>query len=108
MNPVASMAAASETRPAAEAARPAPARDAEAHDVALRKAATSFEAVFLAEMFSHAGLGAVREGNGGGVGEEAFASLLAREWAEKVASAGGLGLSEQIYQALAAREGDDA
>ncbi|QIE57944.1 hypothetical protein G5B40_16945 [Pikeienuella piscinae] len=96
------MTAASETRPLAET------RAGETREAALRKAATSFEAVFLSEMFAHVGLGAVREGNGGGVGEEAFASLLADEWAEKVASAGGLGLSERIYQALATREDGDA
>lgn len=74
----------------------------------LREAATAFEAVFLAEMFSHTGLGAARESNGGGVGEQAFAGLLAREWADAVAESGGIGLSERIYQALAARENGDA
>ncbi|MFV0475104.1 MAG: hypothetical protein ACK5MQ_12995 [Pikeienuella sp.] len=87
---------------------PAPVRPAAPEDAALRKAAADFEAVFLQEMFKQAGLGAPREANGGGVGEQAFAGLLARDWAQTVAEAGGLGLSERIYQALAAREGGDA
>ncbi|WP_340108162.1 flagellar biosynthesis protein FlgJ [Pikeienuella sp. HZG-20] len=85
-----------------------PAAPARGPDAPLREAATKFEAVFLAEMFAHTGLGATRESNGGGAGEEAFSSFLAREWADKVAAAGGVGLSERIYQALAAREAGDA
>ena len=71
----------------------------------LREAAKEFEAVFLAEMFSHAGLGAARKTGGGGAGEEAFSSLLAQEWAGAVAEKGGIGLAEQIFRALEAREG---
>lgn len=74
----------------------------------LREAATRFEAAFLAEMFAHAGLGEARKANGGGPGEEAFAGLLAREWAELVAAKGGIGISERIYQALLTREVGDA
>lgn len=85
-----------------------PAEPARGPDAPLRDVATKFEAVFLAEMFAHTGLGATRESNGGGAGEEAFASLLAREWADKVAAAGGFGLADRIYQALAAREAGDA
>lgn len=94
---------------------PAPATKAPARALApaggpdpLREAATRFEAVFLAEMFAHAGLGAAQQANGGGVGEEAFSGLLAREWAESVAKQGGIGLSEHIYRALLTREGGDA
>lgn len=91
------------------AARHAPAAEpTRGPDAPLRKAAAEFEAVFLAEMFAHTGLGATRKSNGGGAGEEAFASLLAREWAGKVTAAGGIGLSERIYQALATREAGDA
>lgn len=96
MTPITPAGAIPRTAPAAPQADP------------LRKAATDFEAVFLQEMFKHAGLGAARGDYGGGVGEEAFAGLLAREWAQKVAEAGGLGLSDRIHQALAARAGDDA
>lgn len=72
---------------------------------ALREAAVSFEAVFLAEMFAHAGLGAARQSGGGGAGEEAFSGLLAQEWAGAVSESGGIGLAEQIFRALEAREG---
>lgn len=74
-------------------------------DAALRDAAQSFEATFLAEMFSHAGLGEARKSNGGGVGEDAFSSLLSREWADRLAENGGIGIAEHIYEALVAREG---
>ena len=92
--------------PAKKAATQAPAQAGRPHP--LREAATRFEAVFLAEMFAHAGLGAAQQANGGGAGEEAFSGLLAREWAESVAKQGGIGLSERIYQALLTREGGDA
>ena len=91
------------TKAAAPAGRPDPLRPDP-----LREAATRFEAVFLAEMFAHAGLGAAQQANGGGPGEEAFSGMLAREWAESVAKQGGIGLSERIYQALLTREGGDA
>ncbi len=74
----------------------------------IRTAARAFESVFLAEMLSQAGLGQAREGlGGGGVGEQAFASLLSREWAESMAARGGIGLAEHIERAMAAREGYD-
>lgn len=92
-----------ETAPAAPRARPAEG------EPPLRAVARAFEAVFLAEMLGHAGLGAGREGpGGGGVGEAAFSSLLAREWAEGLAARGGIGLADHIERALAARGGGDA
>lgn len=94
--------------PAVSPLAAAPAAQKAARPDPLREAATRFEAVFLAEMFAHAGLGAAQQANGGGPGEEAFAGLLAREWAESVAKQGGIGLSENIYRALLAREGGDA
>lgn len=82
--------------------KPRPAADNEAQ---LRKAASEFEAVFIAEMLSHTGVATPRKENGGGVGEEAFSSFLTRKYADKLAENGGFGLSERIYQALVAREG---
>ena len=70
----------------------------------LRAAARALEASFLAEMLSHAGLGRAPEGFGGGAGEDGFASLMVREQARAVADAGGIGLAESIFRALAARE----
>lgn len=74
----------------------------------LREAAEAFEAVFLTEMLSHAGMGAQGGGLGGqdfdgGAGEDAFASLLTREWATRLTAEGGLGLSDAIYAALLAK-----
>lgn len=86
----------------------APSRAAEPAKDPLRAAAESFEAVFLAEMFSHVGLGKPRKENSGGAGEEAFASFLSREWANKVAADGGIGLADEIYKSLAAKEAGDA
>lgn len=74
----------------------------------LRRVAEAFEAMYLAEMFSHAGLGAPRESFGGGPGEAAFASLLAREWADAAARQGGVGIADQIHRALLGREQRDA
>lgn len=86
-------------RPVPRPDTPGPGRDA-----ALRRAATEFEAAFLAEMLSAAGLGRVRPGFGGGPGEEAFASLLVREQAALLARRGGLGLADAVFRALRARE----
>lgn len=88
-------------------AAPQPRSTPEAQDP-LREAAKSFEAVFLAEMFSHVGLGAPRKENGGGAGEEAFASFLSREWANEIADKGGVGLADEIYKSLAAKESGHA
>ena len=67
---------------------------------ALRRAAVEFETIFLAEALTAAGLGRTPEGFGGGVGEDAFASLLVREQARLLAEQGGIGLAERIYQSL--------
>lgn len=88
--------------------RPAPPQE----QPTLREAAVAFEAVFLAEMLSHAGMGATSGGVGdggfdGGAGEDAFASLLTREWATQLSEQGGIGLSDAIYRSLVAREASD-
>jgi Rod binding domain-containing protein len=71
----------------------------------LRALATEFEAVFLAEMLRHAGLGAPQDSFGGGAGEEAFAGMMADAHARALAQAGGIGLAERVFQALLQREG---
>ena len=71
----------------------------------LRQKAVAFEAAFLAEMLGHAGIGDARSVGGGGAGEDAFASLLAREQAEGFARAGGIGLADRIYESLVRRSG---
>ncbi|MBW6505400.1 MAG: rod-binding protein [Rhodobacteraceae bacterium] len=75
---------------------PAPSRNA-----ALHKVLTELEAVFLAEMLEGAGLGAASESFGGGVGEEQFGSFLRQEQAGQMARAGGIGLAEAMFTAMA-------
>lgn len=78
------------------------ARDAQA----LRRVAVEFEATFLAEMLSHAGVGATPESFGGGAGEDAFGSLLTRAHARLLADKGGIGLAEAIEASLARRQNE--
>lgn len=75
-------------------------------DAAMRKAADAFEAAFLAEMLKDAGLGKAPEGFGGGEGESQFSSFLRQEQAVAVVRAGGIGLSEVIFQAMKAQIDD--
>ena len=88
----------------AKPASPTPLSDARVNK--LRTAAMEFEAVFLAEMLSQSGLGAMKGPYSGGVGEDAFASMMTREWADKLAAKGGIGLADRIFEALIARGGD--
>lgn len=75
-------------------------------DKALRDAAMQLEASFLAEMLKAAGLGASPQGFGGGAGEDQFSSFLVREQALAMVRAGGIGLSESIYEALKEQNND--
>jgi Rod binding domain-containing protein len=72
---------------------------------ALRKVAIDFEAVFLAQMLDHAGLGRTPEAFGGGVGEDAFRSHLVAEQAKTMAHQGGIGLAESLFESLARSAG---
>ena len=69
-------------------------------DTALREAAQALEVNFLTEMLAAAGLGQTSEQFGGGAGEDQFASFLRRAQAEKMVEAGGIGLSEHLFNAL--------
>ena len=73
---------------------------AENHDQKLRELSTKLEATFLAEMLKTAGFGKSREGMGGGIGEEQFASFMIQNHAQNLAEAGGVGLSEHLFNAL--------
>ena len=66
----------------------------------LRNAAERLEAGYLSQMFKSAGLGEFQSEFSGGAGEEHFASFLRDEQAKAVVRAGGIGLSEHLYQAL--------
>ncbi|MBF9035238.1 hypothetical protein HKCCE2091_13410 [Rhodobacterales bacterium HKCCE2091] len=87
--------------PPVAAAIPGPETDA------LRAAARELEAAFLSEMLKQAGFGEARGAFGGGVGEQQFASLLRDQHAHAMADAGGIGLAEQIFRALAARQAQE-
>ena len=73
----------------------------------LREAAEQLEASFLAEMLKSAGLGKVDNGFDGGAGEDQFASLLVDQQALQMVRAGGIGLSEILYEQLKERENDN-
>jgi Rod binding domain-containing protein len=75
-------------------------------DAALRQAAESFEAAFLAEMLRHARLNATPAGFGGGAGEEAFSGLLTEEHARLLAERGGIGVAERVFDLLKQRTRD--
>lgn len=75
-----------------------PARGAD--EAAERKTAQAFEAAFLAEMLKHTGINSTPETGGGGAGEDAFASFLTGEYARLIAERGGIGLAEQIFNAI--------
>lgn len=77
-----------------------------AKDAALREAAQKLEASFLAEMLKAAGLGQSRESFGGGAGEDQFGSFLVQEQALQMVRAGGIGLSEALFETLKERENE--
>jgi Rod binding domain-containing protein len=71
-----------------------------------RGAAQDFEAVFLNQMFQHMFTGIEGEGpfGGGGAGG-VWRSFLSDEYAKSFAKAGGIGLSDDVYRTLLARQG---
>lgn len=73
------------------------------HDQQLRDAAQKLEAGFLSEMLKSAGLGATRQGFGGGAGEEHFTSFLIEAQATEMVKAGGIGLAQSLFEAMKAR-----
>ncbi|WP_300033212.1 rod-binding protein [uncultured Roseobacter sp.] len=75
-------------------------------DRALRAAAEKLEAGFLAEMLKSAGLGQTSSQFGGGTGEDQFSSFLIEEQAMQMVRAGGIGLSESIFQSLKEKQND--
>lgn len=77
-----------------------------AKDAKLWQAAQKLEANFLSEMLKSTGLGEARESLGGGAGEDQFASFLRQAHAENMVKAGGIGLSERLFEALKERRDD--
>jgi flagellar protein FlgJ len=70
----------------------------------LRAAAQDLEASFIAEMLRAAGAERT-PGLGEGDGESPFASFLLDIRAREIARAGGLGLSEVLFQSLVKSDG---
>lgn len=66
----------------------------------LKAASVELEATFLAEMLKAAGMDKTRQSFGGGAGEDQFASFLVQQQARQMAQAGGIGLSEMLFNAM--------
>lgn len=77
-----------------------PVRATGSQDHKLRTAAEKLEAGFLAEMLKAAGLGKSRGAFGGGAGEDQFSSFLVQEQAMQMVKAGGIGLTEALFESL--------
>ena len=90
---------------AASAATGAGAPPGAAHsDAELRRVAEEFEASFLAQMLTSAGLDRPPGDYGGGAGEDQFGSFLVQEQARAMVKAGGIGLAETIFEAMKERQ----
>lgn len=70
----------------------------------LRNLAIKLEATFLAEMLKSSGLEDNNSNFSGQIGETQFASFLTMERAELMAKNGGIGLAQQIFEALSASQ----
>lgn len=68
---------------------------------ALQDAARQLEASFLEEMLRHAGLGELGGEFSGGTGEAQFSSFLRHEQVTALCNAGGIGISDQLFEYLA-------
>jgi Rod binding domain-containing protein len=69
--------------------------------VAIRKAAQSFEAVFLSQMFGHMFEGIETDSLfGGGEGEKMFRPMLLDEYSKMVSQRGGVGIADAIMHTL--------
>ena len=70
-----------------------------------RAAAQDFEAVFLNSMFQHMFTGISGDGPFGGNGAAGvWRSMLTDEYAKSFAKSGGIGIADQVYRTLIARQ----
>jgi Rod binding domain-containing protein len=70
-----------------------------------RAAAQDFEAVFLNSMFQHMFTGISGDGPFGGNGAAGvWRSMLTDEYSKSFAKAGGIGIADQVYRTLMARQ----
>lgn len=78
-------------------------RDLSADEARMLETARAFEASFLADVLENSGINAMPDSFGGGAGEDAFSSLLTREYGRLLAERGGVGLAEQVFELLKQR-----
>lgn len=73
---------------------------------AAKKAAQSFEAVFLSQMFGHMfeGVGKSDSLFGGGSGEEMFRPMLIDEYSKQIVKRGGVGIADAVMHALISQQ----
>lgn len=70
----------------------------------LKETAQRLETTFMTEMLKAAGLGKPVGGLNGGLGEQQFASFRLEQQASAMVKAGGIGLTEALFQSLARSE----
>lgn len=74
---------------------------AEARHAAARKAADSFETMFISQLLQNIPSGSDPNGPfGGGEAEEMYQGMMNDEYANKIAKSGGIGLSDSIYRQI--------
>lgn len=74
--------------------------------VQLKRKAQELEANFLSEMLSYTGLDDQEGAFSGGIGEDQFKSFLRDAQAKAMVEHGGVGLTENIFNALVKRENE--
>lgn len=67
----------------------------------LFEVAQSLEATFLAEMLKSVRFAEQPSAFGGGAGEDQFASFMREEQAKRMTEAGGIGLAQALFEAMA-------
>jgi Rod binding domain-containing protein len=73
--------------------------------VAAKKAAQSFEAMFMSQMFGHMFEGVGKDTLfGGGAGEEMFRPMLIDEYGKLVAKKGGVGIADAVMHTLISQQ----
>jgi Rod binding domain-containing protein len=90
---------------ARQAASTQPSPAAAKYEAKAKATAQDFEAVFLNQMFQQMFTGIEGEGPfGGGPGVGVWRSFLTDEYAKSFAKAGGVGIGDQVYRELIARQ----
>ena len=73
---------------------------------AAREAGKKFESMFLSQMLGHMFAGIQTDPNfGGGHGETMFRSMMVDQYAQKMTSAGGLGIADAVTREILKTQG---